>query len=269
MRLQKDAKAAKRKAEKEASAEKESEDEEASKEEEPEKQEEDPAVAKAAAKAAKKAAKAEKKSAKVRECACDCNFGGASRGARGREAFALRSLACLAAVIMQAWCTLCARCSHAVVVRCTVPLARAQKAKKDKEESDSEEEEEPKAKEVVEATEEDAEMGEAAEEEQAEEPAAASNGHANGSANGKQTTGAKAFQRVKADEWLGAKAARSNTYVDTFGEDGWGAKAQAVLGAVRGKDFRHEKTKKKRGSYMGGLIDANATASFKYDSDDE
>lgn len=42
-----------------------------------------------------------------------------------------------------------------------------------------------------------------------------------------------------------------------------------MLGAVRGKDFRHEKTKKKRGSYRGGLIDPNATFSHKFDSDDE
>jgi SRP40, C-terminal domain len=36
---------------------------------------------------------------------------------------------------------------------------------------------------------------------------------------------------------------------------------------VRGKDFRHEKTKKKRGSYFGGKIDPGARHSFKYDSD--
>lgn len=35
------------------------------------------------------------------------------------------------------------------------------------------------------------------------------------------------------------------------------------------RDFRHEKTKKKRGSYRGGEIDPNATFSFKFDSDDE
>ena len=42
---------------------------------------------------------------------------------------------------------------------------------------------------------------------------------------------------------------------------GWGFKAQQVLGAVRGRDFRHEKTKKKRGSYRGGAIDPAATFS--------
>lgn len=38
---------------------------------------------------------------------------------------------------------------------------------------------------------------------------------------------------------------------------------------VRGKDFRHEKTKKKRGTYKGGLIETGAVNSFKFESDDE
>jgi len=38
---------------------------------------------------------------------------------------------------------------------------------------------------------------------------------------------------------------------------------------VRGKDFRHEKTKKKRGSYKGGAIDTVAVCSYKFESDDE
>jgi hypothetical protein len=39
---------------------------------------------------------------------------------------------------------------------------------------------------------------------------------------------------------------------------------------VRGKDFRHEKTKKKRGAYRGGSIDSGAVCSYKYpDSDNE
>lgn len=52
--------------------------------------------------------------------------------------------------------------------------------------------------------------------------------------------------------------------VKAFGDDGYGAKASAVLMQVRGKDFRHEKTKKKRGSYRGGAITL-ASNSFKYD----
>ena len=54
------------------------------------------------------------------------------------------------------------------------------------------------------------------------------------------------------------------TDVNQFGEDGYGAKASAILVQVRGKDFRHEKTKKKRGSYRGGQI-TMASNSFKYD----
>ncbi|KAL6763959.1 hypothetical protein V8C86DRAFT_3022592 [Haematococcus lacustris] len=80
-------------------------------------------------------------------------------------------------------------------------------------------------------------------------------------------TAARAFQRVKAEEWLGKKGSVDNSYEGTFGEAGWGYKAQQVLGAVRGKDFRHEKTKKKRGSYRGGNIDPAASHSFKFDSD--
>ena len=38
-----------------------------------------------------------------------------------------------------------------------------------------------------------------------------------------------------------------------------------VAGQVRGKDFRHEKTKKKRGSYRGGLIDSAGVNSFKFE----
>jgi len=52
------------------------------------------------------------------------------------------------------------------------------------------------------------------------------------------------------------------------GGDAWGGKAAQVLGAVKGKNFRHEKTKKKRGSYRGGEIDSNSVNSFKYTYND-
>lgn len=52
--------------------------------------------------------------------------------------------------------------------------------------------------------------------------------------------------------------------VKAFGEDGYGAKANKVLATVKGKDFRHEKTKRKRGTYRGGEITL-ASNSFKYD----
>ena len=49
---------------------------------------------------------------------------------------------------------------------------------------------------------------------------------------GKEGTAARAFQRVKADEWLDKKGAWDNSYVGTFGQNGWGWKAQEVLGKV-------------------------------------
>lgn len=45
----------------------------------------------------------------------------------------------------------------------------------------------------------------------------------------------KPFQRVNAEEWLDKKGAWDNRYEATFGQGGWGFKAQQVLGAVRGK----------------------------------
>lgn len=53
-----------------------------------------------------------------------------------------------------------------------------------------------------------------------------------GPAETRKGTAAKAFQRVKAEEWLHKKAARDNSYKATFGSSGWGAKAQEVLGQV-------------------------------------
>jgi len=81
-------------------------------------------------------------------------------------------------------------------------------------------------------------------------------------------TATKAFQRVREEEWIGKKGSWDNSYTGTFGAQGWGYKAQEVLGKVRGKDFRHEKTKKKRGSYRGGKIELGSN-SFKFESDDE
>ena len=46
-------------------------------------------------------------------------------------------------------------------------------------------------------------------------------------------TAHKAFQRVKAEEWLDKTGAHDNSYKATFGSSGWGAKAQEVLGQVR------------------------------------
>ena len=91
--------------------------------------------------------------------------------------------------------------------------------------------------------------------------------HANGDGLG---TASRAFQRVKAEEWLGRQGAYDNSYWSKSGaEDGYGAKAEQVLGQVKGRDFRHEKNKKKRSTYRGGCIETDAVHSVKFpDSDD-
>eukprot|EP00257_Ricinus_communis_P016090 XP_015574147.1 lisH domain-containing protein C1711.05 isoform X1 [Ricinus communis] len=79
------------------------------------------------------------------------------------------------------------------------------------------------------------------------------------------------FQRVKVDDVVFSdERLKDNSYWAKDGaEIGYGAKAQDILGQVRGRDFRHEKTKKKRGSYRGGQIDLQShSVKFNY-SDDE
>ncbi|KAG4304997.1 hypothetical protein PORY_001672 [Pneumocystis oryctolagi] len=51
-------------------------------------------------------------------------------------------------------------------------------------------------------------------------------------------------------------------YKDESGE--YGEKANRDLMAVKGKEFRTEKSKKKKGSYHGGRINANISRSFKF-----
>ncbi|KNA05299.1 hypothetical protein SOVF_191730 [Spinacia oleracea] len=89
--------------------------------------------------------------------------------------------------------------------------------------------------------------------------------------NGSETrTSANAFRRVKEEEVeFVDERLQDNSYWAKDGADsGYGAKAQEVLGQVRGRDFRHEKTKKKRGSYRGGQIDLDSH-SIKFNYDDE
>ncbi|OEL14379.1 hypothetical protein BAE44_0024601, partial [Dichanthelium oligosanthes] len=79
-----------------------------------------------------------------------------------------------------------------------------------------------------------------------------------------------AFQRVKLEDVKFAdERLQDNSYWAKGGADtGYGAKAQEVLGQVRGRGFRHEKTKKKRGSYRGGQIDLQ-THSIKFENSDD
>lgn len=46
----------------------------------------------------------------------------------------------------------------------------------------------------------------------------------------------------------------------------WGERASRDLLPTRGKSFKHEKTKKKRGSYRGGAIDTSVN-SIRFDDD--
>ncbi|GFP89168.1 nucleolar and coiled-body phosphoprotein 1 [Phtheirospermum japonicum] len=80
-----------------------------------------------------------------------------------------------------------------------------------------------------------------------------------------------AFQRVKVDEveFVDERLQDNSYWAKGGAEIGYGAKAQEILGQVRGRDFRHEKTKKKRGSYRGGQIDLQShSVKFNY-SDEE
>lgn len=46
----------------------------------------------------------------------------------------------------------------------------------------------------------------------------------------------------------------------------WGERAYNDLRKTQGKNFRHEKNKKKKGSYRGGILDMTVN-SIKFDSD--
>jgi len=61
----------------------------------------------------------------------------------------------------------------------------------------------------------------------------------------------------------------NNSYEATFGNDGskknLGAKANWALKNKAGKDFKAEKNKKKRSTYMHGKIDSGAINSIPFD----
>jgi hypothetical protein len=88
----------------------------------------------------------------------------------------------------------------------------------------------------------------------------------------------KPFQRVDSGYWAeeAAKhggAVADNSYEGAFGNAGFGARSSEKLQKVRGKDFRHEKTKRKRSfngfARTGGQIDTSQTFSTKFNYSDE
>merc|ERR1712013_914536 len=70
------------------------------------------------------------------------------------------------------------------------------------------------------------------------------------------------FRRVVTEEIEVDPRLADNSANSSF--DTWGAKATQDLIVTKGKSFRHEKTKKKRGSYKGGPINMGV-ASFKFE----
>ncbi len=86
----------------------------------------------------------------------------------------------------------------------------------------------------------------------------------------REPAAARAFKRVKEEaiEWHNEDdRVKNNSYATAFGTGGWAGTAAAHLAKVKGKDFRHEKTKKKRGTYKGSAeIDIHAVNSVRLDN---
>lgn len=80
------------------------------------------------------------------------------------------------------------------------------------------------------------------------------------------------FRRVKSEEitlfnCVGGEKLGDRMAVDVKGGVvGWGKRAHEQLKTVKGKKFTHEKNKKKRGSYSGGLIETSVN-SIKFPDD--
>lgn len=78
---------------------------------------------------------------------------------------------------------------------------------------------------------------------------------------------ASPFRRVREEEIEVDARVADNSFEAKKGAAGdWGEKANNILKFTKGKSFRHEKTKKKRGSYRGGTISTQVN-SVKFESD--
>lgn len=74
-----------------------------------------------------------------------------------------------------------------------------------------------------------------------------------GSQQKKHKGGKEPFRRISKGKDEADPHFKDNSFHAKTG-DGWGKKAAQDFAYVQGKNFRHEKTKKKRGSYKGGEI---------------
>jgi len=79
----------------------------------------------------------------------------------------------------------------------------------------------------------------------------------------------ESFRRVVEESVFVRTELADNSFDAKHGSRGdWGEKANQDLRCTKGKSFRHEKTKKKRGSYRGGNINTSVN-SIKFDDSDE
>ncbi|KAJ8952476.1 hypothetical protein NQ318_003271 [Aromia moschata] len=82
---------------------------------------------------------------------------------------------------------------------------------------------------------------------------------------GQRRRSGRRLQKVVRREWPRRSRRRSYICKANFNSRGsWGERANLDLKHTRGKSFRHEKTKKKKGSYRGGTIDTSVN-SIKFD----
>ena len=77
------------------------------------------------------------------------------------------------------------------------------------------------------------------------------------------------FRRVVEEDIDVPELLKDNSFENKKGSQGdWGEKANNDLKFTKGKSFRHEKTKKKRGSYKGGAISTSVN-SIKFEDNDD
>ena len=77
------------------------------------------------------------------------------------------------------------------------------------------------------------------------------------------------FRRVVEEDIDVPELLKDNSFENKKGSRGdWGEKANNDLKFTKGKSFRHEKTKKKRGSYKGGAISTSVN-SIKFEDGDD
>merc|ERR1712080_266249 len=80
----------------------------------------------------------------------------------------------------------------------------------------------------------------------------------------------ESFRRVISESVFVPEQLQDNSFEAKAGSHGdWGEKANLDLKFTKGKSFRHEKTKKKRGSYRGGNINTSVNSIKFGDSDNE